>query len=228
MNRLWRRLHPSSVIISLLLCVAIVLVLVLLWIASAPGDSGTQLGTFATAVSAFAALGAAFASWRSAVKSDETARRAAEAVGMSIQPDVRADFIGRITIGDEGEVSRIEIRNHSIWPAANVSVLYDSGEGWTRGASLRRLDAGQLPAGEGYPDRPKVQTIDVPLTPKQWTPAAEPGWDGERRIVETTTVEFEDERGFVQWRRIEKYERIYDGRSASGGGMVSTTLEKVS
>lgn len=228
MNRLWRKLRPSSVIISLLLCVVIALVLVLLWRASAPGVSGTQLGTFATAVSAFAALGAAFASWRSAARSDVTARRAAEAVGMSIQPDVRADLIGRIMIGGKGEVSRIEIRNHSIWPATNVNVLYDSGEGWSRKAALRRLDAGQLPAGNGYPDRPAIRTVEVPLTPEQWSPSTEPDWEGKRRIVETTTLEFEDERGFVRWRRVEKYERTYDGRSASAGGMVSTTLEKVS
>lgn len=228
MRELWRTRRAVTIMVSVLVSAVVIAVLVWLWRVSAPGATGDQLGTFATTVSAVAAAGAALASWRSAARSDVTARRAAEAVGMSIQPDVRADFIGRVTIGGKGEVSRIDIRNHSIWPAANVHVLYDSGEGWTRTASLGSLAAGQLPAGEGYPDRPAIRTVELPLTPRQWIPSAEPDWEGKRRIVETTTVDFEDERGFVQWRRIEKYERIYEGRSAGGGGMVSTTLEKAS
>lgn len=229
MKRWWRGWR--GVVAALVAIVFGVLLMVWLWRVSAPGDAGTQLGTFATAVSAAAAAVAALASWRSAARSDATSRRAAEALGMSFRPDLRTSFIPPFDKEDGSRTDAyVEVRNHSLWPAINVSVVVDSGEGWTREASVARIEGGHLPAGDGYPDNPAVVRLPVAPTAKAWHPIDHPEWRGERQIVETTTVEFEDERGLLRWRRTQEWERTYsvrDETSSSGSGMRGTSLTRL-
>lgn len=173
MIQLWRTRPVATVLVTSLVIAAVVAVLMLLWRVSAPGPASDQLGTFATAVSAIAAASAALASWQSAARSDATSRRAAEAVGMTLRPNLEAVFIGNVE--NRGVTTDyIEVRNFALWPAINVKATYDSDEGWTREVSLDRIEGGQLPAAEGYPDRPRVERIRVQSAPTEWSPSDDP------------------------------------------------------
>jgi len=148
---------------------------------------------------------------------------------MSLRPNLEADFIGKVD--DAGVVTDyIEICNFSLWPAINVKATYDSDEGWVREVTLDRIEGGQLPAAEGYPDRPKVKRIKVPSTPEEWSPSDDPEWRGKREFIRTMTVEFEDERGFLRWKWVREIYRSFEVREdggGSGGGVKSTSLTRI-
>lgn len=229
MREFWRESRAATALVSVLICAALVLMLRWLWQVSAPGASGAQLGTFATTVSAFAAAGAAVASWQSAARSDATSRRASEAVGMTLRPELEASFIGKVE--NAGELTDyIEVRNFSLWPAINVKATFDSDEGWVREVSLDRIEGGQLPAAEGYPDRPALKRIPVPSVPEEWSPSDDPDCRGKREFIRTMTVEFEDERGFLRWQWVREIYRSFElnaDSSSSAGGVRSTNLRRI-
>lgn len=148
---------------------------------------------------------------------------------MTLRPNIEASFVSGVE--DKGVLTDyIVVENFSLWPAINVTAKFDSDEGWTREVSLDRLQAGQLPAAEGYPDRPKVKRIPVPSAPKEWEPSDDPDWRGQREFIRTMTVEFEDERGFLRWQWVREIYRSFEftaDRSSSGSGVRSTNLRRL-
>lgn len=217
------RYRPVRILAGLLLAVTAVLAGLWLWNAAAPGPTGTQLGAFATAISALASAVAALAAWRSAARSDLTSRRAAEALGMAFRPDISGFITSTHVMNGSGglrEETYVEVRNRAQWPAINIVVRHDDGEGWKVEKKFDRLDGAKPPAGQGHRENPAILKALIETPPKRPSPLEDPEWQGEMIKVATTTVEYEDERGLIRWSWSQERESVYGrkGSIESSGG----------
>lgn len=231
--RKFLRHRAVRIFAGLLLAVSAVLAGLLLWNVSAPGPTGIQLGAFATAISALASAVAALASWRSAARSDLTSQRAAEALGMAFRPDI-SGYISTAHVMngsiDLREETYVEVRNRSQWPAINIVVRHDDGEGWTLEKKFDRIEGGKPPAGQGHRENPAVLKALIDAPPKRVSPLEDPEWQGEVTKVATTTVEYEDERGLIRWSWSQERESVFGRKGSiesSGGGPRAVSLTKL-
>jgi hypothetical protein len=204
-----------------------------LWTVAAPGPIGSQLGAFATAISALAAAVAAMASWRSAARSDQTSQRAAEALGMAFRPDI-SGFITTASVvdglTDAVQETYIEIRNRSQWPAINIHFRYDDGQGWSVEKKFDRIEGGKPPIGQGHRENPAILKALIAGPPIYSTPLADPDWEGKVTVISTTSIEYEDERGFIRWSWIQEHESDFGRKGSiesSGGGPRSIVVTKL-
>ena len=205
-----------------------------LWSASASETAGTQIVAFGTPLGGIGAAAAAIASWRSAVRSDMTAKRASEALGMAFRPDLSGDLWSS-TLHEGGRAPReetnIEIRNRAQWPATNIVFRHDDGMGWSMEKRIDRIDGAKPPAGEGYPENPAVLKFPVKSAPRHPSPLEDPAWQGTETTVSRTTIEYEDERGLIRWCWVQEYESSVGrngGIETSGGGSRGVTITKLS
>lgn len=227
------RNRPMRTIGGLLIVVVAALAGWWLWNVSAPGPTGIQLGAFATAISALASAVAAMASWRSAARSDQTSQRAAEALGMAFRPDVSGSItsatVGR-GLADPVQENYVEIRNRSQWPAINIRVRYDDGQGWSVEKKFDRIEGAKPSLGQGHRENPAILKALIDAPPKYPSPLVDPEWQGRVTVISTTTVEYEDERGFIRWSWIQEYESDFGRKGSiesSGGGPRSVLITKL-
>lgn len=164
--------------------------------AGAASAMGSLYGAGVGLLSALASAGAAVAAFMAAKKSDETAQRAGEALGLAMEPTLAAHVLR--TSLTEGlnptrQVLTLEVRNLSRWPAADIKIFATE----RRFRPIAEID--YLPPAD-QPNytikaKPGVVTIDVTET----TFANEPGF-GDLLILD-----YSDERRLLRWRQTIKH-----------------------
>ncbi|TDT79345.1 hypothetical protein DFO47_105141 [Arthrobacter sp. AG258] len=164
--------------------------------ASAASAMGSLYGAGVGLLSAVASAAAASAAFMAARKSDETAQRAGEALGLAMQPKVTAHIV-RISQNsgpaDAKNLVHLEVKNLSHWPASDVKV-YPSGRRLLPLAEIDYLPAATQP---NYTVAAKPHIVTVDLTNKTAARRSDFG--------NLLVVEFSDERHILRWRQTINY-----------------------
>lgn len=160
--------------------------------ASAASAMGTLYGAGFGLLTAMASAAAAMAAFMAAKKSDETARRAGEALGLAMEPTLTAHII-RTHLTEGLNPSRLvltlEVKNLSRWPAADVKI-YASDRRFRPVAEIPYLPPAEQP-NYTIEANPGLKTIDVTNT----TFASDPSF-GDLLILD-----YSDERRILRWRQ---------------------------
>ena len=160
--------------------------------ASAASAIGSLLGAGVGLLSAIASAGAAVAAFMAAKKSDETAQRAGEALGLAMEPKLTA-YINRTRLVEGLKPARdvvyLEVKNLSHWPAADVKIYATD----RRFRPIGEID--YLPAAEqpNYTIKAKPGLWKADLTDTKV--ASGPNF-GDLLIVD-----YSDERRILRWRQ---------------------------
>lgn len=160
--------------------------------ASAASAMGTLYGAAVGLLSAVASAVAAIAALMAARKSDETAQRAGEALGLAMEPALTA-HIGSTQL-HEGlkpprRVVSLEVKNLSRWPAVDVKV-YASDRRFRPIAEIEYLPPAEQP---NYTIDPKPSVVSVEVT--DMAVAKKAGF-GKLLILD-----YSDERRILRWRQ---------------------------
>ena len=164
--------------------------------ASAASAMGSIYGAGVGLLSAVASAAAAIAAFMAARKSDETAQRAGEALGLAMQPKLTA-HIQRIShnpgSADAKNLVHLEVKNLSHWPASDVKIFPSN----RRLLPLAEID--YLPAATqpNYTIAAKPHIVTVDLTNKAVASRTDLG--------NLLVVEFSDERHILRWRQTIKH-----------------------
>lgn len=160
--------------------------------ASAASAMGSLYGAGIGLLSAVASAGAAIAAFMAAKKSDETAQRAGEALGLAMKPALTAHIM-RVSYNPGSSIGRealeLEVKNLSAWPAADVKI-YASDRRFRPIAEIDYLPAAEQP-NYTIKAEPGVVTIDVTDAPI----ANKPGFGN------LLIVDYSDERRILRWRQ---------------------------
>lgn len=148
-----------------------------------------------TGLTAVAAWRSAGASRRAAKHADQTATRAAEALGRSKQPNLQLDvrYDQALVQSPNPIPMSLEVLNTSVHPARDVSVAFD------------RTDGNPAPPGTtlGWigPNR-AARTADLGMVPRSRPRIdVQTAQENSTVLIITVTVRFRDESGFVPWER---------------------------
>ncbi len=214
-------LRASAVVAAVAL---LVLVGWLLWPVALDKETGPALSAFATAMTALIGLMAAVASavaavaaMRAARQSDETSRRAIEALGLAMEPTLDAT-IAEVRDGRRPDLppGRLIVWNKSRWVATDVVVDVDPAYGPKGVYRIDRLEPSTAPKGKL--DLSTWFSHPVPGNPPEQD---DPDWRGQIEWQDHLSIQYSDERGYLRWEvRLDRvYSVSHDGRiSGSGGG----------
>ncbi|MGP0225142.1 hypothetical protein [Paenarthrobacter sp. NCHU4564] len=164
--------------------------------AGAASAMGSVYGAGLGLLSAIASAAAALAAFKAARKSDETAQRATEALGLAMQPELTAYVIKEhVNPGSEGASNKVklEIKNLSAWPAADVKV-YQSAHRFLPIAKIEFLPAATQP---NYTIAAKPHIHSEDLTGQAVAAKADFG--------QLLVIEFSDQRRILRWRQTIKH-----------------------
>ncbi|WP_454044671.1 hypothetical protein [Cellulosimicrobium sp. Marseille-Q8652] len=165
-------------------------------------------------ISGIAGAVAAVAAYAAARESHATARDASEALGLAMEPSLK------ILVGSED----VTITNPSRWGASNLAIEVTMEDG--RRAS-RRLDFLAPKRSESATEPGAEVRIDLGERPPR--PWDSPDWRGMVELEDVVVVTYSDERGLLRWRTrvANEYDFRHDGRYRSGGGGMSSTVERI-
>lgn len=197
-----RKTPPTGIRWALIVLVSVVAVLALiwwLWLQAQDIQIGDRIATVATAVGAVVGFATALASWaaaeaamRAARQSDETARHATEALGLAMEPRVRASHPE--AYDESGKVQEIWVWNPTRWAAIDVEIIDKPAYGPEVHYDLKRLE----PSVE-VRWRP-LNPVKIPaLRPPEPQQLADPKWKGKLEWRDLLIVRYSDERGLLRW-----------------------------
>lgn len=187
------------ILLSLVLFTGLVWFTGLLWprlhntvTAGAASAMGTLYGAGFGLLSAVASAIAAIAAYKAAKQSDETAKRAGEALGLAMEPIVSA-HIRRATLHEGANPPReavyAVVRNESRWPASNVRV-YDADRRSNPLVRVERLE-GVRQWNTTVEPKPVRVEHELPRSVNHDKP----------EFGKLLIVEYSDERGILTWRK---------------------------
>lgn len=173
------------------------------------GSVATAVGSLFGAVAAIGAVGAALAAFAAAERSDLTASRAVEALGLAMRPSVAVS-----QSATNGGDPVLLLWNPSSWPATQIEVEWCPAYGNAVTNYLARLE----PVAVDNEGRPVDVTKgrQVPFVQPEPPEIADPNFRGARSWSDRLVVRFSDDRGLLRWQVVRDLPQSYrhvDGES---------------